>query len=63
MDFVPIIFTTTGGMPVGEQFQRQYWNTHWSGVAAEDEAMNIGAWIARNRKAIWQARLHCGQSR
>ncbi len=26
IDFVPIIFTTSGGM--GEQLQRQYWNPH-----------------------------------
>ena len=59
MDFVPnllpSIFTATGGM--GEQFQRQHWNPHWSRVAAEDEAMNIGAWVARKRKATWQARF------
>ena len=40
MDFVPIVFTTSGGM--GEQFQRQYWNPHWIRVAEEDEAMKIG---------------------
>ena len=55
MDFVPIIFTTSGGM--GEQFQRQYWNPHWIRVAAEDEAMHIGPWVARKRKAFWQARF------
>ena len=53
MDFVPIIFTASGGM--GEQFQRQYWNPHWTRVAAEDEAMKIGPWAARNRKATWLA--------
>ena len=26
MDFVPIVFTSSGGM--GEQFQRRYWNPH-----------------------------------
>ena len=30
MGFVPIIFTATGGIMMGEQFQRQYWNPHWS---------------------------------
>jgi hypothetical protein len=44
----------TGGMPVGEQFQREYWNPHWIRVAAEDEAMNIGPWAAKKRKAFWQ---------
>jgi hypothetical protein len=34
MDFVPIIFTASGGM--GEQFQRQYWNPHWNRVKEED---------------------------
>ncbi len=40
MGFVPIVFTTSGGM--GEQFQRRYWNPHcgqWIRVAEEDEAM------------------------
>ena len=59
MDFVPIILTTSGGM--GEQFQRQYWNPHWtrdwSRVTEEDEAMRIGQWVARKRKAVWQARF------
>ncbi len=32
MDFVPIVFTTSGGM--GEQFQRRYWNPHWTRVAS-----------------------------
>ena len=34
IDFVLIIFTTSGGM--GEQFQRQYWNPHWNKVEEED---------------------------
>ncbi len=36
------------------QFQRQYWNPHWSRVAlaAEDGAMNIGKWVAIKRKAF-----------
>ena len=60
MDFVPIIFTTSGGM--GEhcgQFQRRYWNPHWIRVAEEDEAMKIGPWVARKRKALafWEARF------
>ena len=55
MDFVPIIFTSSGGM--GEQFQRRYWNPHWIRVAEEDEAMKIGPWVARKRKAFWEARF------
>ncbi len=60
MDFVPIVFTTSGGM--GEQFQRRYWNPHWiSRVAEKDdsEAMKIGPWVAaaRKRKAFWEARF------
>ncbi len=59
MDFVPIVFTTSGGM--GEQFQRRYWNPHcqcqWIRVAEEDEAMKIGPWVARKRKAFWEARF------
>ncbi len=55
MDFVPIVFTTSGGM--GEQFQRRYWNPHWIRVAEKDRAMKIGPWVARKRKAFWQARF------
>jgi hypothetical protein len=57
MEFVSIIFTASGGM--GEQFQRQYWNPHWSSLRVEagDEAMHIGLWAARKRKATWQARF------
>ncbi len=55
MDFVPIVFTTSGGM--GGQFQRRYWNPHWIRVAEEDEAMKIGPWVARKRKAFWQTRF------
>ena len=57
MDFVPIVFTTSGGM--GEQLQpeRRYWNPHWIRVAEEDEAMKIGPWVARKRKAFWEARF------
>ena len=28
-----------------------------AGVAAEDEAMHIGPWVAKKRKAFWQARF------
>ena len=46
---------------MGEQFQRRYWNPHWitSRVAEEDdsEAMKIGPWGARKRKALWEARF------
>jgi hypothetical protein len=56
MDFVPIVFTTSGGM--GEQFQRRYWNhPHWIRVAEEDAAMKIGPWVTRKRKAFWEARF------
>ena len=37
---------------MGEQFQRRYWNPHWIRVAEEDEAMKIGPWVARKRKAL-----------
>jgi hypothetical protein len=43
---------------MGEQFQRRYWklvwNPHWIRVAEEDEAMKIGPWVARKRKAFWE---------
>ncbi len=39
VDFVPIVFTASGGM--GEQFQRRYWNPHWIRVAEEDEANTV----------------------
>ncbi len=66
IDFVPIILTARGGM--GEQLQGQYWNshsaghtglTHWSRVEVEDEMMTrrIVPWVARKRKALWQARF------
>ena len=57
MDFVPIVFTTSGGTRMGEQFQRRYWNPHWIRVAEEDGAMKIGPWVARKRKAFWEARF------
>jgi hypothetical protein len=57
MDFVPIIFTTSGPGGMGEQFQRQYWNPHWIRVAEENEAMKMGPWVARKRKAFWEARF------
>ena len=40
---------------MGEPFQRRYWNPHWIRVAEEDEAMKIGPWVARKRKAFWEA--------
>ncbi len=58
--FVPIVFTTSGGM--GEQLQRRYWNPHWIRVAEEDEAMKIGPWVARKRKAFWEARFAVGRA-
>ena len=33
------------------------WNPHWIRVAEEDEAMKIGPWVARKRKAFWKARF------
>jgi hypothetical protein len=44
MDFVPIVFTKSGGIMIGQQFQRRYWNPHsgWIRVAEEDGAMKIG---------------------
>jgi hypothetical protein len=36
----------------------QYWNSYWSRlsrVEAEDEAMRIGPWVARKRKAFFLA--------
>ncbi len=63
MDFVPIVFTASGGMEEWDlehwQFQRRYWNPHWSTsrVAEEDGAMKIGPWVARKREAFWGARF------
>ena len=40
--------------------ERSEWNPHlesWIRVAEEDEAMKIGPWIARKRKAFWEARF------
>ena len=41
--------------------KRRYWNPHcqWTrlGVAEEDEAMKIGPWVARKRRAFWEARF------
>jgi hypothetical protein len=41
LTFVPIIFTTCGGM--GEAFQRHIWHPHWKRVTveAEDAEMKI----------------------
>jgi hypothetical protein len=30
---------------------------HWIRAAEEDEAMKIGPWVARKRKAFWEARF------
>ncbi len=40
LTFVPITFTTSGGM--GESFQRQIWLAHWKRVEAEDAEMKMG---------------------
>ena len=55
LTFVPIIFTTSGGM--GEAFQRQIWHPHWKRVEAEDAEMKISEWVARKRKLMWMARF------
>ena len=39
LTFVPIIFTTSGGM--GEALQRKIWHPHWKRVEAEDAEMKI----------------------
>ncbi len=54
--FVPIIFTTSGGM--GEAFQPQIWHPQWKRVEAENaEQMGIRKWVSRRRKLIWMARF------
>ncbi len=57
LTFVPIIFTTCGGM--GEAFQRQIWHplAHWKRVEAEDAEMKISEWVSRKRKLMWVARF------
>ena len=32
-------------------------HVHWIRVAEEDAAMKIGPWVARKRKAFWEARF------
>ena len=54
LTFVPIIFTTSGGM--GEAFHRQIWNPHWKRVEAEDAEMKISEWVSRERKLMWLAK-------
>ena len=60
LTFVPIIFTTSGGM--GEAFQRQIWHPHWSMLGRgsrlpEDAEMKISEWVSRKRKLMWMARF------
>ncbi len=55
LTFVPIIFTTCGGM--GEAFQRQIWHPHWKSVEAEDAEMKISEWVSRKRNLMWMARF------
>ncbi len=61
LTFVPIIFTTCGGM--GEAFPRQIWHPHWKRVEAEDPGrhgdaeMKISEWVSRKRKLMWMARF------
>ena len=53
LTFVPVIFTTSGGM--GEAFQRQIWHPHWKRVKAEDAEMKLSKWVSRKRKLTWMA--------
>ncbi len=64
MDFVPIIITATQLRLVAWGTSRGNSGIHtgveWAPllpltgrVAAEDEAMSIGEWVARKRKATW----------
>ena len=57
LTFVPIIFTTCGGM--GEAFQRHIWHPHWKRVTveAEDAEMKISERVSRKRKLMWMARF------
>ena len=55
LTFVPVIFTTSGG--IGEQFQRQLWHPHWKRVEEEDLELGIGPWASRRRKQTWLARF------
>ena len=55
MRFIPIIFTTCGGM--GEMFQREVWHPHWKRVEDLDFEMGIGPWASRKRKQTWMARF------
>ena len=50
LTFVPVIFTTSGGM--GEAFQRQIWHPHWKRVKAEDAdaEIKLSEWVSRKRK-------------
>ena len=50
LTFVPVIFTTSGGM--GEAFQRQIWHP-----MEEDAEMKISEWVSRKRKLMWMARF------
>jgi hypothetical protein len=51
LTFVPVIFTTSGGMR--EAFQRQIWHPHWKRAEAEDAEMKISEWVSRKRKLMW----------
>ena len=41
----------------GRAVSATIWNPHWIRVAEEDGAMKIGPWVARKRKAFWEARF------
>ncbi len=51
MDFVPIVRTHS-------EWRDGRAAPYWTRVAEEDEAMEkIGPWVARKRKAFWEARF------
>ncbi len=52
LTFVPVIFTTSGGM--GDAFKRQPEIWH---PMEEDAEMKISEWVSRKRKLMWMARF------
>jgi hypothetical protein len=50
LTFVPIVFTTCGGM--GEAFQRQISHPHWKSVEAEDAEMKISEWVSGQEEDV-----------
>jgi hypothetical protein len=60
MNFVPIIFTASGGMgerPSDSSGDSTVQNPHWIRVAEEDAEMHTGQWAAKKSKAFWHARF------